>query len=83
MCAIEGTWKHGQIVLDRTAEWPEGCRLIVEPVRSEQTFGLREEDWVDSPEAIAEWLRWYDSLELLEFTPQEEADWRTWRHKFP
>jgi hypothetical protein len=37
---------------------------------------MREEDWQDTPEAIAAWLRWYDSLEPLQFTPQEEAKWQ-------
>ncbi len=68
MNAIKATWKNGQIVPDENAEWPESCRLLVEPIPVERTFGLREEDWPDTPEAVAEWLRWYDSLEPLEFT---------------
>ena len=62
-------------------QWPEGCRLLVEPLPVEQTFELREEDWEDTPEAIADWLRWYDSLEPLEFTPEEAADMAAWRQK--
>jgi hypothetical protein len=42
---------------------------------------MSEEEWSDSPEAIEDWLRWYDSLEPLEFTPQEEADLAAWRQK--
>lgn len=34
----------------------------------------QEEDWSNTPEAIADWLAWYDSLEPLVFTPEEEAD---------
>lgn len=40
---------------------------------------MREEDWSNTPEAIGDWRRWYDSLEPLETTPQEEADWAAWR----
>jgi hypothetical protein len=81
MNAIKATWKNGQIVPDGKAEWPEGCRLLVEPIPAEQTFGLREEDWPDTPEAVADWLRWYDALEPLEFTPEEAADIAAWRQK--
>ena len=33
------------------------------------------------PEAIADWLAWYDSLEPLVFTPEEEMDLRDWRRR--
>ena len=36
---------------------------------------MREEDWPDSPEAIAEWLQWYDSLAPW-LSPEDEAVWR-------
>ena len=39
------------------------------------------EDWSNAPEAIADWLAWYDSLEPLVFTPEEEADLRDWRRR--
>jgi len=38
-----------------------------------------EDDWSDTPEAIAEWLKWYDSLEALIFTKEERAAWETAR----
>jgi hypothetical protein len=81
MRPITATWKDGQIQPDEPVDWPEGCRLSIEPVEFETEIGMREEDWSNTPEAIAEWLRWYDSLEPLEFTPQEEADISAWRKK--
>ena len=39
------------------------------------------EDWSNSPEAIADWLAWYDSLEPLVFTPEEAADLQDWRRR--
>jgi hypothetical protein len=66
--------RNGHIVLDNPADLPEGCRVLVEPIAEEETFGIREEDWQDTPEAIAAWLHWYDSLEPLQLTPQEEAE---------
>jgi len=45
------------------------------------TFGITEEQWPTTPEAIAEWLRWFDAIEPLEMTPEEEAEWQTFRQK--
>ncbi len=64
MNAIKATWKNGQVLLEGPANWPEGTPLLVEPLTREEFIGLREEDWPETPEAKAEWLKWYDSLEL-------------------
>jgi hypothetical protein len=77
--AITGTWKNGRIILDSPTDWPDGCRVIIEPVPEGEILGLREEDWADTPEAIAEWLRWYDALEPLVMTPEEDAKWQAAR----
>jgi hypothetical protein len=79
---IHATWKNGQIVPDGPVNLPEGCRLAVEPELAESgTIGISEEDWPKSPEAISAWLDWYDSLEPLIFTPEEEADIAQGRQK--
>jgi hypothetical protein len=79
---VRATWKNGRIVPDGPVDWPEGCRLMIEPETLEAGFvGLREEDWSTSPEAITDWLAWYDSLDPLEFTPEERADLAEWRQK--
>jgi hypothetical protein len=77
--AITGTVKNGHIVLDGPTGLPEGCRVLVEPIAEEETLGIREEDWQDTPEAVAAWLRWYDTLEPFQVTAQEEAEWQTAR----
>jgi len=77
--AIKGVVKNGHIVLDNPAVLPEGCRVLVEPITWEETLGIREEDWQDTPEAVAAWLRWYDSLEPLQLTAQEEDEWQAAR----
>ena len=38
-------------------------------------LGVTEEEWSNTPEAIADWLKWYDSLEPLVMTPEEQAEW--------
>jgi hypothetical protein len=81
MNAVKGTWKNGRIVLDRPIDWPDGCRLAIAPLPEEETLGIREEDWPTTPEAMADWLSWYDSLEPLEITADEEAEFEAWRQK--
>ncbi len=79
---IYATWINGRIVPDNPVDLPEGCRLRVEPELAEsEAIGISEEEWPRSPEAIAAWLDWYDSLELLIFTPEEEADIARGRQK--
>jgi hypothetical protein len=45
------------------------------------SIGVSDEDWSNSPEAVADWLAWYDSLEPLEFTSEERTDLAAWRQK--
>jgi hypothetical protein len=75
MNAIKGKYRKGQIVLEHAADWPDDTDVLVEPMTASLNLGMREEDWVDTPEAIARWLEWYDSLEPI-MTPEEEAVWR-------
>jgi hypothetical protein len=73
MTTIKATVKAGRLELDAPPDWPDGTEVIVQPVQRADTFGIREDDWPDTPEAVAAWLKWYDSLEPLEFTDQEQA----------
>jgi hypothetical protein len=81
MNAVRATFKNGQIVPAEPIHWPDGTELLVEPLPREETLGVREEDWKTDPDAVADWLRWYNSLEPLEFTPEEKADIAAWRQK--
>ena len=54
MNTVKGTWKNGQVVLDSPTDWPEGCRVSIEPLAEEDTFGIREEDWPSTPEALTD-----------------------------
>jgi hypothetical protein len=77
MNAIKGIVKNGQIQVSEPMAWPDGTEVVVEPVEliaDEETFGVRDEDWEDTPEAVAAWIKWYDSLEPLQMTPREEAE---------
>jgi hypothetical protein len=78
---VPGTFHEGRIMLEAPVDWPEGTKVEVVPVTSNRRLGLTEDEWPNTPEAIEAWLRWYDSLEPLEFTPEEEADLAAWRQK--
>jgi hypothetical protein len=71
MSAIRGRVTGGKIELTAPAGWPDGTEVEVRPV--EETVGLTEEEWPETPEEIEAWLRWYDSLEPLILTPEDEA----------
>ena len=43
-----------------------------------EKIGISENEWDDSPEGIATWLAWMDSLEPF-LTPEEEAEWQEQR----
>ena len=81
MSPITGIWQGGHVVLDGVTDWPDGCRVLVEPVSMDETIGLSEDEWRDSPEAVAEWIQWYESLEPLEITPEEQADVVNWQRQ--
>ncbi len=47
-----------------------------------ETTEVNSDDaWLNTPEAIADWLKWFDSLEPLVLTPTEEADTLAWLKK--
>jgi len=57
MNAIKATFTNGRIVPSELVDWPEGSELMVEPVAiGDERFGMREEDWGDDPESIAQWI---------------------------
>ena len=81
MNAIKATWRKGRIVPDAPVDWPEGCRLLVEPVHEGETIGITEGEWPKTPEERAEWLKWFDSVKPVKMTPAEEAEWQAYRQK--
>lgn len=72
MSVITGTVKNGLIVLDEAANLPDGSRVVVHPIESVETIGVSEAEWPDTPEAIADWIAWYDSLEAIELSAADE-----------
>ena len=77
MTLIKAVVRNGQIELEKPVDLPDGTELTI-PIPDLRNDGS---DWSESPEAIESWLRWYDSVEPLEFTPKERAAWEAARQE--
>ena len=73
MTTIKAIIRNGRIEVDEPIDLPDGTELTIPIPASSATLGIRDEDWSDTPEAIEAWIRWYDALEPLDFTPAERA----------
>ena len=91
MTPITATVQNGKVEV-ATPDWPEGCEVLIQPLgtvgvddsdrrNGPQALGIHEEDWPTDAAGKEAWLRWYDSLEPLILTPEEEADIATWRRQ--
>jgi hypothetical protein len=73
MKAIHAVWKQGQIVPSQPVDWPDGTVLTVAPIEAAGAAESEGDILGDDPASIARWLSWYETLEPLIFTPEEEA----------
>lgn len=81
MKTIHAVWKDGRIVPTQPVDWPDGTELSVGPIGEFDAAGPDAEILGDNPESIACWVRWFDSLEPLDFTPAEDAAWQAARRE--
>jgi hypothetical protein len=81
MSTIHAVWKNGQIVPTQPVDWPEGTALAVGPIEESLLTDPEGDLLGDDPASIARWLAWFDSLEPLIFTPEEEAAWQAARRQ--
>jgi len=81
MTTIKAVVRHGRLEVDRPIDLPDGTELVIPIPSNGAPLGIRDEDWSDAPEAIDAWIRWYDSLEPMEFTEQERAAWKAARRE--
>ena len=70
MHTVRAMIRDGRVEPVDPLDLPEGTAVLV--VAPELSGGQAEAAWDDSPAAIAAWLRWYDSLQPLTFTPEEQ-----------
>jgi hypothetical protein len=81
MTAIKAIVRNGKIEVREPLNLPDGTELTIPIPDTAPILGVRDEDWSDSKEAIEAWIRWYDSLEPLEFTADELAAWKAARRE--
>lgn len=82
MNAIMATWKNGQIMPSEPVDWPEGIRLLVEPIElNGQKVGLTEEEWDDSPEGIAKWIAAVEKIEPMVWAEGEREEYERYREE--
>ena len=81
MKTIHAIWKNGRIVPTQPVDWPDGTALTVEPVEDPRAAEPQGDLVGDDPESIARWLAWYDALDPLVFTSEEEAAWEAEKRK--
>lgn len=81
MTTVQGTIKHGQIILDAPAAFPEGTRVEILPIENGRpSLGMREEDWPTTPEGVAALVARMDQLEAGWLSPEDDRAWRTALH---
>jgi hypothetical protein len=80
MNTIKAIVRGGRIELEEPLDLPDGTELLIPLPNGTQDEGGDDEDgWDNSPEGIAAWLKWYDSLRPLLFTDEERAAWEAER----
>jgi hypothetical protein len=82
MNTITATRTNGQIVPSEPVDWPEGSRLLVEPLPVGEKIGLDESKWEDSSDALADWEAWIKTIEPMEYTEEELADLVRYREEY-
>lgn len=73
MTTIKAIIRNGRIEVGEPIDLPDGTELTIPIPDLPATLGVRDDEWPDTPEAIEAWIRWYDSLEPLEFSSAERA----------
>jgi hypothetical protein len=81
MTSIKAVVRDGRIETREPIDLPDGTELTIPLPDCGMPLGLRDDEWPNTPEAIEAWIRWYDSLEPLEFAPSERAAWEAARQE--
>jgi hypothetical protein len=75
MSTIKAVLRNGRIETEEPLDLPEGTELLI-PIPDR--CGDEESAWDTSPEGIAAWLNWADSLLPLVRAEHEEAEAENW-----
>jgi hypothetical protein len=81
MSLIRGTFIDGKIVPDNPPDWPNGKRVVIEPVTLPSIEMMTEDDQCSDPESIARWLALADAIPLAASSPLDDPAVIAWREK--
>jgi len=73
MTTIKAIVRGGRLEVDEPIDLPDGTELLIPLPNGAPIPNNGDDGWDNSPEGIADWLTWYDSLEPLMFTDDERA----------
>jgi hypothetical protein len=83
MSTIKATVHGGRIEVMAPDERPDGTEVLVEVTPlSPGRIGIRESEWRDDPEALADWDWWIQRIEPIEPTPEERAEHERFEEEF-
>src|SRR4051812_2621264 len=71
MSAIRAIVNDGRLEVEAPPDWPDGTEVRIEPMTPAEKIGIDESEWRDDPAALADWAAWIETIEPLEFTPEE------------
>jgi hypothetical protein len=79
MREIEATVRDGRVVTETPLNLPDGTKVKI--IDLEGTSGDGVDIWENSPEGLKAWHAWFDSLEPVVFTPEEESELAKFREE--
>ena len=83
MSTLKATVHGRRIEVMAPDELPDGTEVLVEVTPlSRGKIGIRESEWRDDPEALADWDRWIQRIEPIELTPEERAEHERFEEEF-
>jgi hypothetical protein len=82
MFAVRTTVQNGRIEVSAPDAIQDGTEVLVEltPISSAK-IGLEESEWCDDSAAMADWDAWIQTIEPLDFTPDERADFARFKEE--
>lgn len=83
MSMVKATVQGGRIEVMAPDELPDGTEVLVEVTPlARGKIGIRESEWRDDPEALADWDWWVQRIEPIELTPEEQAEHERFEEEF-
>jgi hypothetical protein len=78
---VRGVVRNGRIEVETPINLPDGTELLITLPENTRPAPAAAPGSDNSPEGIAAWLAWFESLPTLTITPAEEADTAAWRQR--